>query len=73
MSKFVGDALVGGGPQATSAPEVVTVQLTRGQAEVMAQAAQQLAGILIADGFISEGLTVQTSLNVFRAQIGGSR
>jgi hypothetical protein len=72
MSRIVGDALVGG-PETQRVPDVVTVRLTRGQAETLAIAAEELAETLNEDGFIGESLNLQIVVSAFRAQIGGSR
>lgn len=73
MSRIVGDSLVGG-PETARAPEYVTVRLTRGQAEVLSAAAENVRDV-IAD--VEESTQVDrdflaATIAALRAQIGGA-
>lgn len=69
MSRIMGDSLVAG-PEAMSAPEMVTVRLTRGQAEALSELAQSA----LEDAVLSsERSYMSRVVETLRAQIGGSR
>lgn len=72
MSRILGDALVGG-PEAESAPEYVTVRITRGQAEALSKSMDILVDRLLSDGFFKEAEYGQSALSALRSQIGGPR
>ena len=73
MSRIVGDALVAGAPEGESAPEFVTVRVTRGQAEALAATAELAREKLADAGFTEEADYASSAIASVRAQIGGSR
>jgi hypothetical protein len=79
MTRIVGDAMVAGAEECEPAPEMVTVRITRGQAEALASSAEQVRDLLKdVDESIGEPPDYEVeflsrALSDFRAQIGGSR
>lgn len=72
MSRILGDALVGG-PEAGSVPEMVTVRITRGQAEALAASAESVSGDLMTGGFSEQSSYLFAARTALLSQIGGPR